>query len=135
VAPIITVAVLCRRVSSDHEGFTLHGIADAVTLLDEEGPLNIFGMVWVFPDESGPYSVRALVVAPSGEIASNQYEMTVKLQAGVPAKWNFEFEVEAQEEGLYWFLAQVGPETEARFPMGVRWAPDSAQARRRRQPD
>jgi|SRR5215510_5048594 len=133
--PLITLAVLCKRISQDDDGlFTLHGLADSIILLDETGPLYLFGVVWLLPQESGDALIRAVVLSPSGEKASNEYRPALRLEAGIPKKLNFEFAVEPYEEGLYWFVVEVGQETVARFPLGVRWAPDSAQARRQKPP-
>jgi hypothetical protein len=133
---LISLAVLCRRISlDDEEGFTLHGLTDAVTLLDEAGPLRLLGIVWTLPRESGRHLVRAIVLAPSGTDASNEYRFAQMLEAGVPKKWTFEFEIEPDAEGIYQFVVEVGPGTEARFPLGVRWTPDSARARRRKPPE
>jgi hypothetical protein len=50
-----------------------------------------------------PYYVPmqpTLVVGPSGDDASNEYRFAQVLEAGVPKKWTFEFEIEPEEQGL-----------------------------------
>jgi hypothetical protein len=93
------------------------------------------GVVWTLAQEAGPQTVRAVVVAPSGENASNEYRFEKIFEAWKPTRWTFEFDVEADEEGLSWLLVEVGLDSQAKFPLGVRWAPDSARARRRAHPE
>ncbi len=135
--PIVTLAVLCKRTSREADGFeTLHSIVDGLTILDEgEAAIQLRGVVKVLSDEPGEYPLRAVVMSPTGRPASFDFRQPVTLEAWEPREWLLDLEIRPDEEGLYWFVVEVGQGPATRVPLAIRWVPDSARARRRARPE
>jgi len=130
--PFVTRAILCREVRRDEEGSTsLIQILDAITILDEGlTELPMMGVVRVFAESAGEYPFRAVVVSPSGKVASTDFRLPVRFDEDeTDREMLLDLVLRTEEEGIHWFQVSVGAAAPTRVPLEVRWAPDVRRAR------
>lgn len=126
----VILAVLCKSVSKDDEGYmTIHQVVDAAMLLDDGPPgVDLMGVVKLVADEPGEYPFRAAVVSENGVLASEEFRLPLELQPGLRTVV-MDLQVQPVEAGFYWFEVEVGQEPVTRIPLAILWAPDSPRSR------